>query len=598
MSHQHRSPVHITGIALLQVVFCVFVLAGCGGGGSADAVRSPVTTISIAPVTTTVPVIGTTTVPVIGTTTSTVIANLELAQSMLFNSSDSALVLVAGKDVLVKVNVTSNRPADAKPAGSLLVESSTGVQQTITLTPPTGALPAALPDVPSFADSYTAVLPGNLVKTGLRLTASLSNGQNASSIAPRVGGGVAIKIVVVPVQVAGAVGSAPNVSSYVQARTPAASVTQQTHVTYVSTKVTVLPTDETQWISAMPKLLGEINALYVLEGAPNTSYYYGAIPKTTYGVVGQGYVPGHAVVVFNDASNPTVVSEVFLHELGHNLSLNHAPCGNPDSPDLAYPYANALLGAASRFIWGYNAPGKTFTDPRDTKRHDVMSYCSGDTFSDYNYRKIQVQLTPADALVRTAAGAFVATGPQDLMLVSGELSAGKMLLNPLKSFSGEPKLLPDGPYTLRIVKATGGTQDYRFGIQQIDHDAAMQHFAFSIPHPGNIASISILKDGITMMQTATKASSKMAPDAGKTQGAASVKPQVQVTEEGGKLRLTWDHLTYPYLTVTHVGAQRVNLTQDLTGGRATLSTGELPAGGSYEFSLSDGLNSIHLTQGR
>jgi hypothetical protein len=499
--------------------------------------------------------------------------------------------LVAGKDVLVKVNVTTNQPTEPKPTGSLRVESSTGqLLQTITLTPPTSALPAGVQDVPSFANSYTAVLPGNLVKTGLRLTASLPNGKAASTITPRVGGGVAIKFVVVPVQIAGTTGNVPNASSYIQARIPAVSVTQQTHPTYTAKGVTALPTTETQWSTAFSTLLGEMDDLHQIENAPNTSYYYGSLPKRTYGLAGKGYVPGNAAVGF-DVSSAVAVLETLAHELGHNLSLSHAPCGGPSSPDANYPYANAQLGAGSRFVWGYNAPNKTFIDPRDTKRHDIMSYCDGDTFSDYNYRKIQVHLTPADAQVSLAKTTPLATGPQDLLLISGQISAGKAQLKPLKSFYGEPRLLPDGPYTLRIVTAAQGTLEYRFASKEIDHDATVQHFALSIAHPGEIRSIAILKDGVTLMQTAAKA----VGDSTAKQTAASAKPQVQVSEQGGKLRLTWDHATYPYLTVTHVGAQRANLAQDLEGGSATLPIAQLPAGGNYEFSLSDGINAVHLT---
>ena len=39
------------------------------------------------------------------------------------------------------------------------------------------------------------------------------------------------------------------------------------------------------------------------------------------------------------------------------------------------------------------------------------------------------------------------------------------------------------------------------------------------------------------------------------------------------------------------GRKRVTLAQDLRGGSATLATGELPAGGTFEVILSDGLNS-------
>jgi hypothetical protein len=530
-----------------------------------------------------------------------VIASIELAQSLLFNSSDSSLVLVAGKDVLVKVNVTTNQPTEPKPIGSLRVESSTGqLLQTITLTQPTGAVPASVPDVPSFTNSYTAVLPGNLVKTGLRLSASLPNGRAASTIMPRVGGGVAVTLVAVPVDIGGTVGQVvPNASSYIQDRMPVLSVTSQTRATYTAKGVKVLPTTEDQWSSAFSTLLGEIDDLHALENAPVTSYYYGFLPKRNFGLAGLAYRPGNAGVGFDVPTRPVAVLETLTHELGHNLSLRHAPCGGPANPDAQYPYANAQLGAGSRYIWGYNASTKTFIDPRSTTRHDIMSYCTGDTFSDYNYRKIQVYLTPADAQVSMARTTPLISGPQDLLLISGELSAGKAQLKPLKSFYGEPRLLPDGPYTLRIVTAAKNTLEYRFASKEIDHSDTVQHFRFSIPHPGEILSIAIIKDGVTLMQTAAKtASAKTASSDTARQAAASVKPQVQVSEQGGKLRLTWDHITYPYLTVTHVGAQRANLAQDLEGGSATLPLKQLPAGGSYEFSLSDGINAVRLTHSR
>jgi Peptidase M66 len=606
-----------TGIAVSQALLCAWVLAGCGGGGSSDVAPAPAPGPSATAPPASVPIKTTPSATQVcpaqpaaspSATTSAVVANIELAQSLVFNSADSALVLVAGKDVLVKVNITTQQPGEPKPEGVLRVETSTGqLVQTITLTPPTGALGACTSVVPSFTDSYTAVLPGSLVKTGLRLTASVPNGQTPSTINPRVGGGVAIKYVVVPVQIAGATGSVPNAASYIQPRIPAVSVTQENHAPYTAKGVTALPTTEKEWEAAFGKLLKEMDDLYTLENAPKTSYYYGSLPKKTYGLAGFGYISGNASIGFDvsgTARDTVNVLETLTHELGHNLSLLHAPCGtNVSSPDPQYPYANAKLGAGSRFVWGYNAPSKTFIDPRNTARHDIMSYCDGDTFSDYNYRKIQVHLSPADAQLGVATAARSITGPQDLLLISGQIAAGKAQLKPIKSFYGEPKLLPDGPYTLRIVTAAQGTLEYRFASKVLDHDSTQQHFGFTIPHPGEILSMSIVKDGAVMMQTAAKVSATTADKTAnsgiaKTQTAASAKPQVQISEQGGMLRLTWDHATYPYLTVTHVGAQRSNLAQDLEGGSATLPMGQLPAGGSYEFSLSDGINAVRVTTPR
>jgi Peptidase M66 len=522
------------------------------------------------------------------------------------------MVLVAGKDVLVKVNVTTNKPTEAKPAGSLQVQTSTGqLVQTIALTPPTGSLPASVPAVPSFTDSYTAVLPGNLVKAGLRLTASLPNGKSASSITPRVGSSVAIKFVVVPIQIAGATGSVPVADSFVQARIPSISVTQSTHPTYIAQGITALPTNDGQWDTAFASLLLQLSDLHRIENAPNTTYYYGSTPKLTAGLAGAAGVFGKSSVGF-DNPNKAKVLQMIVHELGHNFGLIHAPCGNPASVDAQYPYTNGHLGSGSRFVWGYNAPSKTFIDPRDNNRWEIMSYCSpGDTFSDYNYRKVQAYLAaPANAQLNYAAAPSV-SGPQDLLLISGKIVAGKAQLQPIKSFVGEPKLLPDGPYTLRIVTANQGTLEYRFASIELSHNNTQQHFGFSIAHPGEIVSMSIVKDGVVMMQTAPKvnaavsigtttiAADKTTSSAmAKSQTATRATPQVQVTELNGMLRLTWDHADYPYLTITHVGALRTNLAQDLEGGSASLPTGKLPTGGSYEFSLSDGINAARVTTPR
>jgi hypothetical protein len=73
---------------------------------------------------------------------------------------------------------------------------------------------------------------------------------------------------------------------------------------------------------------------------------------------------------------------------------------------------------------------------------------------------------------------------------------------------------------------------------------------------------------------------------------------VQVTEKNGTLQLSWDAARYPYLTVTHVGTQRSTLAQDLQGGSASLPMANVPAGGSFEFSLSDGLNTLRVPLAR
>lgn len=507
------------------------------------------------------------------------------------------MALVSDKAVLVKVNVTSTVPLAMPPSGVLRVENSAGVLvQSLNLTAPTAPLPSSVPAVPSFADAYTAVVPANLVRPGLRLTASLPNGQPATTVNPRVATGVPLKVVAVPVQLGNTTGQVvANASDYLQARMPVTSVTVQTRAPYVSQRVKTLPTTEAAWSSAFPQLLSELFDLYVLEaGSEKRTHYYGFVPKRSAGVVGIGYISENAAVGFDLPSNPAAVLDTMTHELGHNLSLSHAPCGGASGADPMYPYANAQLGAPGRYVWGYLSDTRTFVDPRRTDLHDLMSYCSGNTLSDYNYRLIQSYLASADTL--QVALADEASGPQDLLMVSGQIEAGRVTLTPVKSVWGEPRLPTPGPYVLRITTAQG-VVDYPFSARKLDH-ADSQHFGFTLPHPGQIQSLMVLKDGVALARSQAAGMTLTTPSGRGIVAQAVARPQVQVTEQGGVLKLSWDAARHPYLTVTHVGSQRINLAQDLSGGSASLPITGLQQGGAWEFSLSDGLNSVRVVSPR
>jgi hypothetical protein len=531
----------------------------------------------------------TTTTPPTGTSP---VSGIQVAQSLLFNSDDSALVLVSGKAALVKVNVTSGSTGGTKPSGTLRVTSANGATRDILLTAPTGALPANVPAVPSFTDSYTATVPADLVKTGVKFTALIGSSAG-TTITPRVGGGTPMKFVPIAIQIAGTVGKLPvSQGAHLQALFPVSSVTVQSHPTYVSSRVTTLPTTDAGWSDAFGKILGELADLHSLEGAAKHDHYFGFIPKRTWGLAGLAYLSSHSGVGFDMPDQPITVRDVVAHEMGHNFSLPHAACGGAGSPDPAYPYPDANLGKSGRYIWPYLADSNTFYDPRPTDRHDIMSYCGGQVFSDYNYRKMQTYLTPADKSMVNEAAAAVTSATQDLLLISGEIGAsGTAELNPVKSLVGRAEAPEAGQYTLRIVSANG-TTDIPFAPRTLDHDSTLQHFGFTIPNPGAIQSITVLQGAKTLLNSQAKAAST-------NERAQAATPQVQVQESGGALKLTWDAARHPYLTVTWVGTeQRRNLAQDLRGGSVTLSSADLPTGGSLELALSDGLNAVRVSHTR
>ena len=514
---------------------------------------------------------------------------------MLFPSQDPSLLLVANRAVLAKVNVITNSSSVAKPSGVLRVEDTAGkLLQELPLDAPTGSVPTSAPIRPSFADSYSVIIPAGLVQPGMRVTPRLTpTAANQAAVTPRVGGGVTLRLMAVPIQIGSAVGQVVDrADAYLLSRMPVAGVAREAHPTFVSRAVTQLPTTAAQWNDAFPRLLNELDDLHLLENASSRTYYYGFVPKRTFGLAGIGYRPGNAALGFDIPSQPVVVKETMVHEVGHNLSLLHAPCGGPAGADPQYPYANARLGAGTRFIWGYDAESRRFIDPTPADAHDLMSYCTGDWFSDYNYRKMQGHLTPSDPASSAADTTATLDTQQELLMVSGQIRDGVLQLHALKPVHGTPRL-PDssGAYLLRITTQQSTVIETRFALKEIDHLPQHQRFGFTLPHPGAIAKVEILLNGQLLESREPRKRALAAPG-------ESALTLLQTSEQAGTLEVSWNAARYPFLAVTHVGAKRTALALDLAGGSAALPVSALPAGGRFEFAFSDGLNGERVLRDR
>lgn len=116
--------------------------------------------------------------------------------------------------------------------------------------------------------------------------------------------------------------------------------------------------------------LHELRFLHTEEDSER--FFVGVLPCRVGGIA---FRPG-----FVQVTSPGVEStRTFMHELGHNFSLPHAPCGNPPGVDPNYPYAGGVLG-----LPGFDVATESWIPATDA---DLMGYCGGEWLSDYFYAR-------------------------------------------------------------------------------------------------------------------------------------------------------------------------------------------------------------------
>ncbi len=172
------------------------------------------------------------------------------------------------------------------------------------------------------------------------------------------------------------------------------------------------------------------------------------------------------------------------HELGHNLSLMHAPCGLPAGVDPGFPYWGGQSGA-----WGYDFTNDTLTVP---DQPEVMSYCGGEKWiSDYHFTNALRHRRRAEPPPSSPTSA--------LLLWGGVDSTGTPHLEPAFVVDAPPTL-PEtgGPWTIEGTTATGQTLfTLPFAMPEIaDGGGGEGGFVYALPtRPGWEALASITLSG-------------------------------------------------------------------------------------------------------
>ena len=196
----------------------------------------------------------------------------------------------------------------------------------------------------------------------------------------------------------------------------------------------------------------------------------GIILRETYAIRTMDGTGGHWMGILLDrggkafirgtTSVSALVNSTIAHELGHNISLGHAPCGGGlTSVDPDFPYPDGNIGA-----WGYDLLNEKLVHPQS---REFMGCGSPLWISDFFFTKAMSYRFFKES-EKLLGAAFEPSG-RNLLLWGGVNSDGDLVLEP--SFVVDaPTSLPDlnGPYLLTGKDDGGGTLfSLRFGMAEI-----------------------------------------------------------------------------------------------------------------------------------
>ena len=208
-------------------------------------------------------------------------------------------------------------------------------------------------------------------------------------------------------------------------------------------------------------LLSQTEATRVLEDG--AGHYMGMMSGPVARASGVAFLPGRSSFSVPNAN-------VIAHELGHNMSLLHAPCGDPFGPDPMFPDHDGAIGA-----WGYDFQEEELVPP---DKADLMSYCSPNWVGDYHFaHALRHRLSDEDPPPGPPAA-----GPS-LLLWGGTRPDGSPFLNPVFVVDA-PATLPDSSGDHAVTgRDAGGAELFSlsFAMPAVASDEEAGAFAFVLP---------------------------------------------------------------------------------------------------------------------
>lgn len=382
---------------------------------------------------------------------------------------------------------------------------------------------------------------------------------------------------------------------------------------------------------SLSKSLTSLANLYrqeVNESNNTRTHYYGLVPTSSCeGAVGLAYVAGPIGIGIADAFEPksstlannrgdcgfeNAIANTMMHELGHNFSLSHAPCGVNDGTDDFWANSNAwdkvemaALSKAPLFVQETNSIREANkTDRRTGYEHDLMSYCQSSRLTKHNYKKIAAYIdkhpyynasapkVSSDFLNQSSKNQLAKKWqPTYLRIIEGEIlyNENKIIMEPISTTSNQLKsgyFQNSFDYWIKIKTETK-EMIYPLNILRLDHSSKM-YFEVILPFDEAIESLSFLHSN-KPVEHKIKATENPPETVGRAQDKNfSLKENKLVDLKNGKL--IWNAKKFTWLTCVFIAknGKRTLITSNSTGGIFTLP--QKLAKGKLEVILSDGLN--------
>ncbi|MDE2719790.1 Ig-like domain-containing protein [Candidatus Palauibacter polyketidifaciens] len=421
-------------------------------------------------------------------------------------SSAFPVPLVAGDEALLRVFVTASRSTSEGLPPMRATFYLDGVETYVADIPGSGTpIPTDVEDAERALDKSANIeIPGSVIQPGLEFVVEVDPANTLDpglGVAPRIPetGRASVRVEAVPaldltvVPFVWAAGSDLSIVDIAEgmAQDP------QGHEMLWHTR-TLLPVRDLDVKAHEPILTSTTNVVtlyletalaWTLEG--RRGRYMGIMPA--YVIGGQSGIAAIGGFYSFSVADPFVIS----HEIGHNLSLRHAPCGGAGGPDPAFPQPDGTVGNR-----GYDFRGSgALVSPRAA---DIMSYCgpphwiSGYGFTKaLNYR-LQTETDASASRVAAVRGPVPAQAPTTTLLLWGGADArGEPFLEPAFVLDAPPSVPPsDGEYELTGRAETGDELfSLSFDMQAtVDGDGGSA-FVIALPAPaewvGRLASITL-----------------------------------------------------------------------------------------------------------